>query len=870
MAKKGTVQLILEVNGKPAALEYKKLSKQLDELIAEQAELNEETKEYGQKAAEIKKVQAEMDKLTPTIANLNKEKRKLNKELKNMTIGSDEFIKTSERLTKVNARLKDIRKETSGYSKEIKKAEKGTTKMRRGLSNMAKVNPFQLMLGPIGALVGVFGTLIGLFSKSERGAKLMAQATGVINGVISTAVGLVNDFIGVVQDIFTKSENPMRDFGNMIVENIKNRIDGVIKSASQLGKALLKLFKGDFKGAGEAVKEAGKAFVQVATGMDEKKIDEVAKKVRKSAKAHVDLALAKRRSVGAGVALTKAIEQLITKEALLAQKADDATLSFKERTQAAEEAAKASEERAKKEIELAKMQQGLLNAEIQLRKSNGEDINSLLEAQAGAVSAVMAAERDLLLVQQENATRLRQLKQDELERNLDILIDGFDKQKTINERLIASDKLTIDERQKLLKETENLADISFKKQLETIQAFTDGQVNANELINESNADVLKDKIRALGLSEIIEGRLLEIVNERKLAEQDFAEASQDLSDARLEKKKEEAAKDLDLLRKKFEEEKLLEDKKYLKQLENENLNKEERLEAEQAYQDQLTAIEFAYLEKRSEKLKEAGKSDVEVRRQIAEKEIQIAKQQSDKQIEIEARTAEMQKSIRQSAVDFASQSFDLLLGFLAKDEEARKKNASIIKAFEIGKIIANSIAEISSIWKNANSNPANALIPGFGTALAIGQTALASGRAALAVQQIRGQSFYRGGYTGDGFAMDYSTGHRFAGMVHDGEWVAPKWQVESPEYGPIIRFLENSRLNGYVSGGFVAPPTTPSRDSVRSSSDIANQGNSLLSKKMDILIMAVHQLKYIKGVFTYEQLVNILDEGQTSESLGGL
>ncbi len=879
--KKGTVQLILEVNGKPASLEYQKLSKQLDGLIKEQSELNETGKKYGENAKEIQKIKGEMTKILPTISNLTKEKRKLTKELKNMTVGSKEFIETSERLSKVNVKLKSITNQTKGYSKEIKKASSFTGKMKSGLSSMAKVNPFSLMLGPIGLIISAIGLLIGVFSKSERGAKIMAQATGVINAVLGTAVKLVNDFIGVLQNIFTKSETPIKDLGKLIVDNIKMRIEAVIESASRLGKALLKLFKGDFKGAGDEVKKAGSAFVSVITGMDDKKIKEVTKDIQKNTKAHVNLALAKRRGVGAAVELTKAVELLTTKEAILMQTADDATLSFEVRTKAAKEAMKASEERANKEIELAKAQAAILNEEIRLKKANGEDVNSLLEAQGGAIAAVMAAERELLTVQAENATRIRQLKQDELEKNLDILIDGFDKQKTVNERIIANDKTTHDQKVKLLEETKRLADGSFIEQMKTIEAFTGGAVNANDLINESNAVVLNEKIRALGLSEIIEGRLLEIINERKIANLDLSDVEQDINQSRIENLEENAEKrkalsqkelsdELELLEVKRQEREILEGELFLIALEKAANDKELKLQAESDYQQSLIDLESEFLLKKSSVLKQAGESDLEIKKELADKELELAKQKSDKQIELEERTKAARESIQKSSRDFALDSFDFIIDLLSKDEEARKKNAAIIKGFEIAKVVTNSIAEISAIWKNSNSNPSNILIPGFGTALAVAQTALSVGRTALAIRSIRAQSFASGGYTGRGFALDPSTGERWAGGVHAGEWVAPRWQVNDPNFAPIIESLEAARTGrGYAVGGYV--DTTPRRDAVQLPLGENRIDNNLVAEKMDILIDIFSTFpKEIRGYFTYEQLTDILSEGENNDNLGGL
>lgn len=56
-----------------------------------------------------------------------------------------------------------------------------------------------------------------------------------------------------------------------------------------------------------------------------------------------------------------------------------------------------------------------------------------------------------------------------------------------------------------------------------------------------------------------------------------------------------------------------------------------------------------------------------------------------------------------------------------------------------------------------------------------------------------------GGYTAD--VGEYTV----AGVVHGGEWVAPKWMVEHPVYGALISKLEEERKikRGYRTGGWV-------------------------------------------------------------------
>lgn len=102
--------------------------------------------------------------------------------------------------------------------------------------------------------------------------------------------------------------------------------------------------------------------------------------------------------------------------------------------------------------------------------------------------------------------------------------------------------------------------------------------------------------------------------------------------------------------------------------------------------------------------------------------------------------------------------------------------------------------------KEAIINGALAVIRSFSvdpTGILAITTAIATG---IQVATIRAQKFAKGGYTGGkGSGRPDETGHVPVGIVHDGEYVIPKWQVnKNPS---LVRALENDRLRGYASGG---------------------------------------------------------------------
>lgn len=78
-------------------------------------------------------------------------------------------------------------------------------------------------------------------------------------------------------------------------------------------------------------------------------------------------------------------------------------------------------------------------------------------------------------------------------------------------------------------------------------------------------------------------------------------------------------------------------------------------------------------------------------------------------------------------------------------------------------------------------------------------TATAAMAGAFVALKGAAKGFADGGYTGPGDKYEE------AGVVHRGEYVIPKWMVESPQYQGTISGLESARQRGYAEGGLVTP-----------------------------------------------------------------
>lgn len=478
----------------------------------------------NQMSKEERKATKEGQKLVKVTNDIYQEMKQLQEETGKHTLSVGDYAKANEGLIE---KLQDMPGALGG-------AGDGLTSLNKKFKILSR-NPFIFLLSIVVSGLIALGTA---FKSSEKGARLFEKAGATISALFSNLVELS---VSVAENIEFAFNNPLeavKGLGSAIITNVINRFKALGIIAVEIGKAIGESLTLNFEEAEAAIKRAGEAVVQLGTGLDSNQqkaftdaVKETVKEINNEVAAFQKLAAARISINRSNRALTKSVEELTTKEALLRTFADDTTRSFKEREKAAEDARKALESKSSKEIQIAKNNLSLINQEIDLRRRNGENIETLLDSQLSSYSALKQAEREYTIAVRDNERTRDELKQDRLERDLDILLDIFDNQKTINEKLIADDELTFEKRKSILDQTNSLNDSSFAKQIETIQKFTGIAIDSNELIGESDAIVLNQKIRSLGLSEIIEGRLIEIIRDRKSANQDLAESERELNKA---------------------------------------------------------------------------------------------------------------------------------------------------------------------------------------------------------------------------------------------------------------------------------------------------------------------------------------------------
>jgi hypothetical protein len=468
--------------------------------------------------------------------------RKATQEGQDLEKQSNEIYEEMKRLQEATGKhvlsVGDYEKATRNLLEELRDVPGAAGSAAQGLEGlkgkfMALVkNPLVLT---IGLIVGALSGLFAAFKRTETGANVMAKVSGTLNGIWSVTIGLVSDLLDGVMKAFKDPQQAMKDFWTSLKENIVNRFEGVINLVKSLGGALKGLWDRDLEAIRTAAKDAGQALIQMGTGLDVEQqkaftaaIKEQTDAVAAQVKAFGDLELSRRAIAAENRRLATSVEALITKEQVLGAIRDTATKSWLEREQAGADLADVLIEKSKLQIQIERNNLRLIDQDLAMRRKNGENVADLEEQRLAAFQALSAAQREYTMTVLENERERAQIVQDRLEIDLDILIDTFENQKGINERIIADERQTIEKRRALLAETKDLADRALKEQVATLQQMAQETIDINDLIATSDAVMVNEKIRGLGLSEIGENRLREVIQERRNVVQDLIEAERDL------------------------------------------------------------------------------------------------------------------------------------------------------------------------------------------------------------------------------------------------------------------------------------------------------------------------------------------------------
>lgn len=189
------------------------------------------------------------------------------------TTQANQNLSTSEKLLQ---ELVDTNKELSksisdGMAKN-EKAIKSSTEATKGLASGFKGVGLAFKAIGIGLILEAFNILKDLFMQNQKVADALGTATKALSIIFNDLFKFVEKSVGPISDFFKELfENPqekLKQFGQLIKENLIERFTSFLDTLGYVSDGLKKLFTGDFKGATDAFKAAGKESIDVLTGVN--------------------------------------------------------------------------------------------------------------------------------------------------------------------------------------------------------------------------------------------------------------------------------------------------------------------------------------------------------------------------------------------------------------------------------------------------------------------------------------------------------------------------------------------------------------------------------------------------------------------------
>jgi hypothetical protein len=386
----------------------------------------------------IDEISREVSRLNTNFDNTSKEIREIQKSTKN----------AENEVNSLAGGFKDVGLEIKNIQKSTKNTEVGVTSLAGGFKGMG----LAIKAVGIGLVLEAFNLFKEVLSKNQKIVDIFNTAIGALSIAFNDLIGFLFDKLpGVVnlfKDVFENPTTYLKKFGDLIKENLTERFNSFLDTIGYLGDALKKVFTGDFAGAMESVKKAGKESIDVLTGVNntfdrgKKAIEETIDGITKYASKTIDAA-------EANVKLQKSAEIAAAKQALLVEQydieaeklrkiRDNTLLSVKDRIEANDKLKEVLKNQGEAMTELANLQIKAAAATYGLNKTTENEI-ALINAKTNALG-VLAQVEGLTSEQESNRvglkTELNQLTDTEIQGINQLVIE----QGKANEALIADDE----------------------------------------------------------------------------------------------------------------------------------------------------------------------------------------------------------------------------------------------------------------------------------------------------------------------------------------------------------------------------------------------------------------------------------------------
>ena len=318
-------------------------------------------------------------------------------------------------IKKVDESIQNLNDDLVTTGEGFEGMETGAKKASRGIKGIGTA----LKAAGIGLAIAAFAKLKEIFEQNQQVADAFNTAFEFVsiafNDFANFVINNSGKITGFFKAIFEDPKQSLQDFADAFKRNIQERFESYLDTLGYLASAVKKVFSGDFKGALEDVKSAGKESIDVLTGVNNsfdkgteavnkivKGTSDYVKETGKAAAANVDL---EKKARKAEVANQGLIEQYDRQAEQLRQTRDDESKSFEERIKANEELGKLLDEQEKTMMANADARVAQAAAELAKNKDN-VDLQIAYQEALNEQAAIEAQITGFRSEQQTNANSL--------------------------------------------------------------------------------------------------------------------------------------------------------------------------------------------------------------------------------------------------------------------------------------------------------------------------------------------------------------------------------------------------------------------------------------------------------------------------------
>ena len=322
----------------------------------------------------------------------------------------------------IDVESKEAQKSINSLDKGLTGLDDSASKGAKGIGGVSKAFKglgTAIKAAGIGLVIAALAKLSEIFQQNQKVADLFNTAFEAVSIAFNDFVSFIVDNSGAVVDFFKSIfENPLesvKELGRSIKANITERFESFLDTLGFLASAVKKVFSGDFAGALEDVKSAGKESVDVLTGVNNT-VDKAKEVIDKTTSSIVDYTKKTIKSAKENVKLANAAELAAVKNQGLIEKydrqaeqlrqiRDDESKSIEDRIKANEDLAKVLDDQEKAMKENAAIAVASAKAELDKNKENIELQKAYTEAlnEQAAIEAQITGFRS---EQQTNANSL--------------------------------------------------------------------------------------------------------------------------------------------------------------------------------------------------------------------------------------------------------------------------------------------------------------------------------------------------------------------------------------------------------------------------------------------------------------------------------